>query len=56
MNNHSMEEELTHENIVLKKKMMDLEDKIRELLCTHSQEINALKQQLLLKTNSAEHS
>ena len=56
MNNNSMEEELSHENIQLKKKLMDLEDREKQLMCTQSQEINALRQELLLKSNAVSHS
>lgn len=46
-----MEEEVSHQNILLKKKIMDLEDQKRELECLQSQELNVLKQQILLKQN-----
>jgi len=48
-----MEEDISHQNILLKKKIMDLEDKQRELDCLHSQEQSILKQEILLKNNQS---
>lgn len=50
-----MEEDISHQNILLKKKIMDLEDKQRELDCLHSQEQSILKQEILLKNNQNEN-
>lgn len=44
MNNNNMDEDISHQNILLKKKIMDLEDKQRELDCVHSQELSVLRQ------------
>jgi hypothetical protein len=40
---------------MLKKKLMEQEHREHEMVCQHAQELNQLKQELLLRGNETEH-